>query len=1001
MMRILLTGLFTLISASACLHGGAASCSEEEKGEGRFLSNIRQLTLQGKSAGEGYFSPDGKWLIFQSEREPGNPFYQIYLMSLETGETHRVSPGAGKTTCSFIRPGTDEVLFASTQLDPDVQAKQAAEIEFRASGKKRRFTWDYDVNYDIFSCRRDGSGYKRLTDSHGYDAEGAYSPDGSLIVFCSLRNAYPAENLSAEDRKRLENNPSYFGEIYLMNADGSNQRRLTDWPGYDGGPFFSPDGQRIIWRHFTDNGMLADIHTMRLDGTDKQQLTDFGSMSWAPYYHPSNEYIIFHSNKHGFTNCELYLIDAQGKKEPVQVTLTDGFDGLPVFSPDGTRLTWTSGRTPERESQIFMAQWNHEAALKAIQSAGARSALQPGTFADPVLHLPKNPSEKPPIKESSAQKPGETFSPNITVEDLRSEVQLLASDEMDGRLAGTKGALMASDYLARYFNGIGLKPLGDAGSYLQEFSFVSGIKTVPHRNYLQIVRDGNTKDAVLFDTEKDFLPLSFTTNGEVEGQVVFAGYGLVVPGENGYDSYTGLDVKGKIVVAFHHVPEKIDEKRHNEFTRYTGLRYKAMQARERGAKAFLVMIGPKSNRAGELVPVVNDKASAASGIIAATISGKVAGAIFANSGKDIEAIQAGLDVEEDKIEKGFELPNVVVKVATGVEQVMENDRNVIGFVPAEKGAEGAEYIIVGAHYDHIGHGGADSLAHKGEEGQVHNGADDNASGVSLVLELAAAFAEEQRKSPSFFKRGIIFALWAGEELGCLGSSYFAEHPTVPLKNVVAYVNFDMVGRLRENNLVVEGVGSSNCWDRLLERYNIAAGFNLRRIKDPYLPTDVSSFYPKGIPVLHFFTGVHEDYNRPTDDPQTLNYDGIARIAGLSGNIIADLAKSPERPDYVKVSQPRGLSGGMVTRRTYWGTVPDFTSEVTDGVKISLVKPESPADKAGFKGGDVIVEIAGKKISNIYDYNFQMDAVGVDKPVAIVAIRDGQRVALSIVPVSKK
>ncbi len=1001
MIRILLAGLSALILTSVCLNGGVARCSEEEKGEGQFLSNIRQLTLQGKSAGEGYFSPDGKWLIFQSEREPGNPFYQIYLMSLETGETHRVSPGTGKTTCSFIRPGTDEVLFASTHLDPDVQAKQATEIEFRSSGKKRRFTWDYDVNYDVFSSRRDGSGYKRLTDSYGYDAEGAYSPDSSMIVFCSLRNAYPAEKLSTEDRKRLENNPSYFGEIYLMNADGSNQRRLTDCPGYDGGPFFSPDGQRIIWRHFNENGMLADIYTMRTDGSDVQRLTDFGSMSWAPYYHPSNEYIIFHSNKHGFTNCELYLVDVQGKKEPVQVTFTDGFDGLPVFSPDGTHLTWTSGRTPERESQIFMAKWNHEAALKALQAAGARSTPQTGTFVEPAQNMNKNSSEKPPIKESSAQKPGDAFSPEITVDDLRAEVQYLASDEMDGRLAGTKGAQMAADYLARYFNGIGLKPLGDAGSYFQGFSFISGTKTVPHKNYLQVVRDGNAKDTASFDAENDFLPLSFTTNGEVEGQVVFAGYGLVVPGENGYNSYAGLDVKGKIVVALHHVPEKVDEKRHREFTRYSGLRYKAMQARERGAKALLVMIGPKSCRAGELIPAVNDKASAASGIIAAAISGRVAGAIFANSGKNIEAIQAGLDVEDAKIERGFDLPNVVVKISTGVEQLTENDRNVIGFVPAGKDAEGAEYIIVGAHYDHIGHGGVDSLAHKGEEGQVHNGADDNASGVSLVLELAASIAEEQRKSPSLFKRGIIFALWAGEELGCLGSSSFAEHPPVPLKNVVAYVNFDMVGRLRENNLVVEGVGSSNSWDRLLERYNIAAGFNVRRIKDPYLPTDVSSFYPKEIPVLHFFTGVHDDYNRPTDDPLTLNYDGMARIAWLSRNIIADLAKSPERPDYIKVSQPGGLSGGMVSRRTYWGTVPDFTAEVADGVKISVIKPDSPAEKAGIKGGDVIVEIEGKKISNIYDYNFQMDAVGVDKPVEVVAIRDGRRVVLSIVPVAKK
>ena len=276
--------------------------------ESQFLSNVRQLTYDGKRAGEGYFSEDGNALIFQSERESDNPFYQIYLLDLRTGDTHRVSTGVGKTTCAFFRPRTDEVLYASTHHDAFAKAKQEEELKFRASGKERRYSWDYDEKMDIFSANRDGSNLKQLTDAPGYDAEASYSPDGKRIVFCSLRNAYPKSRLSPKELKQLEVDPAYFGEIYIMNADGSDQIQLTDSPGYDGGPFFTPDGEHIVWRHFTSDGSQADIYTMRIDGSNRRRLTDFDSMSWAPYFHPSGAYVIFASNKLGFSNFELYLV---------------------------------------------------------------------------------------------------------------------------------------------------------------------------------------------------------------------------------------------------------------------------------------------------------------------------------------------------------------------------------------------------------------------------------------------------------------------------------------------------------------------------------------------------------------------------------------------------------------------------------------------------------------------------------------------------------------------
>ena len=351
----------------------APTLQDSEAGERAFLTRIRRLTIEGRRAGEGYWSRDGRQLVFQSEREPGNPFYQIYLMDMESGNTTRVSPGIGKTTCSFINPETGDILFSSTHHDPRSQQLQDEELKFRASGQERRYSWDYDPEMELYVRNAKTGTLRRMTNKRGYDAEASYSPDGQWIVFSSTRDAYDRQ-LSPAEQKQLETDPSYFGDIYIMRADpdGSGPRRLTTVPGYDGGPFFSPDGKRIIWRRFDESGLIADIYTMNLDGTDQRRLTDFKAMSWAPYIHPSGQYVIFASNKLGFENFELFMIDIDGKKEPVRVTYSDGFDGLPVPSPDGRQLAWTSNRGGGREGQIYLAQWNHEAALETIRRASDR-----------------------------------------------------------------------------------------------------------------------------------------------------------------------------------------------------------------------------------------------------------------------------------------------------------------------------------------------------------------------------------------------------------------------------------------------------------------------------------------------------------------------------------------------------------------------------------------------------------------------------------------------------
>lgn len=967
------------------LLSGNLPAADVANGEAQFLSRVRQLTLEGRRGGEGYFSPDGKHIIFQSEREKHNPFYQIYTMDMQSGDVARVSPGHGKTTCAFFRPNCDEVLFASSHVDPEAKAKQKTELDFRASGKTRRYSWDYDEQMDIFSFKRDGTAPKRLTTAHGYDAEGAYSPDGKQIVFCSIRNAYGKVKLTPKEQARLKVDISYFGEIYIMNADGSGQKRLTHMKGYDGGPFFSPDGKRIIWRHFTEKGDTADIFTMKTDGTDVRRLTNFMAMSWAPFYHPSGEYVVFASNKLGFANFEVYLVDAAGTRKPVRVTHTDGFDGLPVFSPNGKQLMWTSNRTADKMSQLFIARWNHAAALSALGKAPKRVATAELDGCDFI--------------EACGDGKAIALESAISEADIKNQIAIIASDAFEGRDTSSEGIRKAREYIIGRLKTLGLKSADAKGTYTHPMSFKYGVDIIKGKNELVIT--GKDGKETKFELGKDFNPMAFSVNNTVESEVVFAGYGLGVAGKPGvgYDSYAGLNCTNKMVLVLRYVPEDVKPERRRKLMSSAALQRKATLARKHGAKGVIIVAGPNSDNAGKLIPVNYIRRSASSGVVAISGSHKLADALLAASKKGgLKKIQTALDKENPHAPFGFELPGVKIRVTSALKQVQRHDKNIIAILPPGVETDNPEYVMIGAHYDHLGYNDGSINPKGGNPGRIHNGADDNGSGTVTLLELAAWLAEERKKHPEKFKRGILFCWWTGEELGLIGSAQYAKNPLIPFKQVSAYVNLDMVGRLKNNKLIVQGLGTSSVWKKLIEKRNVSAGFGLKLENAPPRNTDNGSIDPKGVPSLAIFTGLHKDYHKPTDDPATLNYEGMERIAQFTGRLLLDLAGDMKRPDYIKVK--RGAAPARGNMSAYTGVIPDYSSDV-EGLLITDVGAGGPAAKAGIKGGDIVIKFDGKVIKNIYDYTAVLGAIKVGKATKITVLRAKKKVELEIIPARRK
>ena len=560
----------------------------------------------------------------------------------------------------------------------------------------------------------------------------------------------------------------------------------------------------------------------------------------------------------------------------------------------------------------------------------------------------------------------------ISPADIRYHVNYLASDLLEGRLSGTPGAEAAANYIAAEFNRFKLRPIGERGSYLQPFDFVGGVKLGPKN---KLVVEG-MPDTLKVGT--DFIPAGFSSTGEISGSLAFVGYAISTP-QNGYDDYANLAV-ADIVIALRYSPEAKNP--HSVFQPMEALRYKTLQAREHGAKALLIVTGPQDDPEDVLPKLRYDRAGGDAGLLVAHITRKLADALLGANGESIASLQQAINTARQP--KSMALSGRVT-LATDVVKESRRAANVAALLEGRDATLRGEYVVIGAHYDHWGRS-SEGVLDPEKENQIHNGADDNASGTAGVLELAQYFAAQPEKP----KRSLVFLTFCGEELGLLGSAYYVGHPLQPLDKTVAMINMDMIGRVKDSTLVVEGVGTSPRFPEMMEQLNKSYGFKMTLKKGGYGPSDHQSFYSKNLPVLFFFTGMHEDYHRVSDDPEKINVAGEAAVVNLVAEAVMEIANAEPAPQFTKAasdSQPQARGF-----RVSLGTIPDYAAEV-EGLAISGVRPGSSAEKAGLQSGDVIIKFGTFDIKNIYDYTYALSSYSPGDEVEIVALRAGNKLTV--------
>jgi Peptidase family M28/PDZ domain/PA domain len=562
------------------------------------------------------------------------------------------------------------------------------------------------------------------------------------------------------------------------------------------------------------------------------------------------------------------------------------------------------------------------------------------------------------------------------------DIKSLTAPSMEGRGDGSKGLTRAAHLIEKRFASLGLKPAG-THSYFQPFTVITGAR-LKSNNHLTVHR-GDSKQQLKIN--QDFVPFSFSASGSADAPVVFAGYGASAD-EFQYDDYAGLDVKDKIVVVLRYEPAGFAEKSgHQGLTQHSQLITKAINARNHGAKAIILINGKLGEGEEDLLTRFGSVSGPEDvGILFLQVKNAVAESWFQAAGKSLTEVQNQINSASKP--ESFVFPeDLRLSLNVSIESTRAKVSNVLAYLPGKTD----EYVIIGAHYDHLGRGNFDSLA-PSQIGQIHPGADDNASGTAGVLELARLLAPMQGQ----LQRGILFASFAGEELGLLGSAAWVKQPTLPLDKAVAMLNMDMIGRIRDDKVYVGGVGTGSTFKSLLEADQSKSGLKLQFSAGGYAASDHTSFVAKKIPVLFFFSGLHSDYHKPSDTWDKINAPEAARLLDFISTVGMQIADAPARPAFINVVEDRPSTGGGGGRGygPYFGSIPDF-GQIENGVRFSDVQPGSPAAKAGLKGGDVLVQFGDKPIKNLYDFTDALRRSKVGEVVSVKVLRDGKPITASV------